>query len=224
MAERGSPRGTLWTDSATRRACHVASALSVLAACAHGASDPTTDAPFRFEVTNALIAPVTVSIDGAPLAILSSGKQTLITARPDAQWLTWTSAKPAGPDGAEIPDQIGEVRVAVAGINGALQIRNVVDDQVYITASLFNTTPARVTIGVFDGVTVWCAGVLPGVSAQGVRGFVQIGYYRLSAATEIRAYRDSAHCTGVYTAWPSAAIKAFEPNSGLVVLTLDAAP
>lgn len=197
----------------------------MVASCGRDASGPNTDdLPIRFEVTNALIAPVTVSIDGTPLAILSSGKQTLIAAPPKAQWLTWRSAKPAGPDGAEIPDQIGEVRIPISGINGALDIRNVVDDQIYITASVFNTTPARVTLGVFDGAAVWCAGVLPGVSSQGVRGFVQIGYYRLSAATELRAYRDPAQCTGTYAAWPSAALKNFEPNSGLLVLTLDTAP
>lgn len=197
----------------------------VASACGGGVSGPATDAfPIRFQVTNALIAPVTVSIDGSPYAILSNGKATSITVPPRALWLSWTSAKPAGPDGAPIPDQIGEVKIAVSGINGALEIANVIDDQTYITARVFNATKSQVTIGVTDGTTLYCAGVVPAQTADGVNGFVQIGYYRLLATTEVRAYRDPANCTGPYLAWPSSQLAGFALKSGLLTLRLESSP
>ena len=82
---------------------YVAAALALLAtACGGGTAEPPTDFPIRFQVTNALIAPVTVSVDGTTYAILTNGKGTSITVPAKAQWLTWTSAKPAGPDGAHV--------------------------------------------------------------------------------------------------------------------------
>lgn len=197
----------------------------VLAACTD-ARDTTGpgDFPIRFQVTNDLVAPVTVRIDGMPVAILSSGKGTALTVSSSAQWLTWTSAKPAGADGVPIPDHIGEVTIPVSGINGLLEIRNVIADQTYVTARIFNATRAQVSIGVFDGSDVACAGVLPAATSGGASGLVQIGYYRLLPATEVRAYRDGSHCSGPYVAWPGPSLKGYAPNSGLVFLTLDTAP
>ena len=204
---------------------YVAAALALLAtACGGGTAEPPTDFPIRFQVTNALIAPVTVSVDGTTYAILTNGKGTSITVPAKAQWLTWTSAKPAGPDGAPIPDQLGEVRIPMSGINGSLEIGNVVDDQTYITARVFNSTKSQVSIGVADGTTIYCAGIVPAATADGVSGFVQIGYYRLAPSTEVRAYRDASRCTGPYFAWPSADLAAFMAKSGLVTLVLQSAP
>ncbi|HSQ28892.1 MAG TPA: hypothetical protein VLN49_03530 [Gemmatimonadaceae bacterium] len=199
--------------------------VALLAACT-GARDTTGpgDYPIRFQVTNDLVAPVTVRIDGTPVAILSSGKGTALTVSSSAQWLTWTSAKPAGADGVAIPDHIGEVKIPVSGISGSLEIRNVIADQTYVTARIFNATRAQVLIGVFDGSEVACAGVLPAATSDGTSGLVQIGYYRLVPATEVRAYRDGSRCSGPYVAWPGSTLKAYAANSGLVFLTLDAAP
>ena len=194
------------------------------AACNSSSAIPeTTDFPVRFLVSNELIAPVTISIDGTTYSILTSGKDIGLTVSSRAQWLTWTSAKPAGSDGAAIPDDIGEVRVPISGINGALEIRNVINDQTYVTARIFNTTNAPALIGVSDGVTVSCAGVLP-AAADSVKGFVQIGYYRLLPATEVRAYRAASRCSGPYVAWPSSQLAAFTARSGLVTLLLESAP
>jgi hypothetical protein len=205
--------------------CLAGALAAAPAACGSGTSGlAPDDYPIRFEVSNALIAPVTVSVDGTPYAILSNGKATLITAPSGAQWLTWTSAKPAGPDGQAIPDQIGEVRIPVSGINGSLEIANVIDDQTYITARVFNATSAQVSIGVTDGTTLYCAGVVPAASTDGVRGFVQIGYYRLLPSTEVRAYHDAASCTGRYSAWRSSQLMGFAAKSGLLTLVLDSAP
>lgn len=206
--------------------CRLVAVLAVLvSACENGTSGPAAnDYPIRFQVTNALIAPVTVSVDGTTYAILSSGKGTLITVPSNAQWLTWTSAKPAGPDGTAIPDQIGAVTIPVSGINGSLEIANVIGDQTYITARVFNATSAQVSIGVTDGTSLYCAGVVPPASSDGVKGFVQIGYYRLVAATEVRAYRDPARCTGSFAAWPSSELTKYAAKSGLLTLLLDAAP
>ena len=201
------------------------SMVVLAAACGRGAGGPAAaDFPIHFQVTNALIAPVTVSVDGTAYAILSSGKATSITVRSTAQWLTWTSAKPAGPDGAPIADQIGEVRIPVSGINGSLEIANVIDDQTYITARLFNATKAQVSIGVTDGSASYCAGVLPAATSDGVSGFVQIGYYRLVASTEVRAYHDPTQCTGPYVAWRSSELAGFAAKSGLLSLLLQNAP
>jgi len=211
---------------ASRLARVLAGVLALVpAACAREIADPAAgDVPIHFQVSNALIAPVTVSVDGTPYAILTSGKATSITVPGNAQWLTWTSAKPAGPDGAPIPDQIGEVKVSISGINGALEIANVIDDQTYITARVFNATNVQVAIGVTDGSNLYCAGVVPAGSADGVKGFVQIGYYRLLPSTEVRAYRDALRCTGPYLAWPSSQLTAFTAKSGLLTLLLESAP
>lgn len=199
--------------------------VPLLASCA-GARDATGpgDFPIRFQVTNDLVAPVTVKIDGTPVAILSSGKGTGLTVSSSAQWLTWTSAKPAGADGVPIPDNIGEVKIPVSGISGALEIRNVIADQTYVTARIFNATKSQVSIGVFDGSEVACAGVLPAATSDGATGFVQIGYYRLLPATELRAFRDGSRCSGPYVVWPGSTLKGYAANSGLVLLTLDTAP
>jgi hypothetical protein len=199
--------------------------VALLVSCAR-AGDTTGPGVFliHFQVTNDLIAPVTVAIDGTPVAILSSGKGAPLTVSSSAQWLTWTSAKPAGADGVPIPDHIGEVKIPVSGIGGVLEIRNVIADQTYFTARIFNATRTQVSIGVFDGSEVACAGVLPAATSNGANGLVQIGYYRLLPATELRAYRDGARCDGPYAAWPTSTLKAYAANSGLVLLTLNAAP
>ena len=218
-----------WGSSAARARRfrgYLESAFAVAAtACGSGTSATAADDfPIQFQVSNALVAPVTVSIDGTPYAILSSGKQTSITVPSKAQWLTWTSAKPAGPDGAPIPDQLGEVRIAMSGINGSLEIANVIDDQTYITARVFNSTASRVSIGVTDGTTLYCAGVVPAATPDGVNGFVQIGYYRLLPTTEVRAYRDGSGCSGPYVPWPPSQLTGFAAKSGLLTLVLQSAP
>ena len=178
--------------------------------------------PATFVVSNSLIAPVTLSIDGTPYAILGGSSSASLTVPSKIQWLTWTSAKPKDADGNRIPDDIGEVRVAVAGINRELNIMNVIGDQPYFTARIHNDTPQAVSIGVFNGQSVACAAVLPG-AANGMTGFVLIGYYRLLVATEVRAYRDVG-CNGPYTVWPRSELAAAEPNSGVVSLILEQAP
>jgi hypothetical protein len=200
----------------------LATALLVVA-CSDGATSVQGDFVERFLVSNALIAPVTVSIDGTAYAILTSGKSTQLAVSSRAQWLTWTSAKPAGPDGQPFVDDIGEVKIPISGINGALEISNMIGDQTYITARVLNLTATQVSIGVYDGNLVSCAGVLPGATAS-ANGFVQIGYYRLSTVTEVRAYRDGSRCTGPYTSWPSAQLAGFAPKSGLLTLSLSLAP
>ena len=178
---------------------------------------PPSDYNVMFIATNNLVAPVTIRVDGSPYAILSKGTSTGLTLSSRAR-VTWTSAKPADVNGQMIPDQIGEVNVAVTAIHGVLDITNVIDDQTYITASIFNHTASPVSIGVFDGISVSCASQLPGAS-QSTSGFTQTGYYRLVASTQFRAYR-TANCTGDYIAWPSSELAAFEPKSGRVILTL----
>ena len=188
---------------------------------------PTTLAPaayqVQFLVANELVAPVTITIDGEPYAILQGGRSTSLTVLSSRQWLTWVSAKPMDARGVPIPDDIGDVRMSIAGIRGTLEISNIIQDQTYVTARIFNASTSPVSIGVFDGSTVSCASALPG-AAGAVLGFTQIGYYRLLPATEIRAYRDPSRCTGTYVAWSPAQLQEFVPRSGLLTLLLDAAP
>ena len=198
--------------------------LALVAACggAGDASDPVA-VPVRLIVSNNLVAPVTMSVDGIPQLGLPSGKSSGLTVSSTAQWLTWTSAKPMDSEGRPIPDDIGEVRIAVAAISHELEINNVIDNQPYITASIFNHTMAAVSIGVHDGLHVSCAAALP--AASDVRsGFTRIGYYRLLPETEVRAYRDPRNCSGPYLSWPSSELRSFEAKSGLIVLSLDNAP
>jgi len=175
----------------------------------------------RFVATNDLLAPVTILVDGAPYAILSNGKSTGLNLSSRVH-LTWTSAKPADARGQPIPDQIGEVNVTITAINGVLEITNVIDDQTYITASIFNHTASPVSIGVFDGSAVSCASQLPAASQNAV-GFTQTGYYRLTPATEFRAYA-TPDCTGPYSPWPSSQLAGFEAKSGVVTLSLTSPP
>ena len=173
-------------------------------------------------VTNNLIAPVSISVDGTPHAILWNGQTTALAVSRTAQWLTWQSAKPMDAQGRVIPDDIGDIRVPVAAIRGVLEINNVINDQTYVTASIFNNTSAGVSIGVYDGSSVSCASELPAKS-DNASGFTQIGYYKLLASTEIRAYRESG-CSGPFLSWSHAQLQEFESKSGLLRLTLDSAP
>jgi len=205
-------------------------AAAILFALAAGCkADPPTatarpgDFVVRFQVVNALLAPITVAIDDTVAAILSNGKSSGLAVSPTAQWLSWTSAKPTDSTGVPIPDDIGEVKVRVSGIGSVLEITNIINDVTYVTPQFFNLTTSRVSIGVYDGSTVSCASVLLPASGT-VSGFTKLGYYRLLQATEIRAYRDPSRCTGPYVSWGSSQLASFSPKSGLVTLTLTAAP
>jgi hypothetical protein len=217
-------------DSTTRHHLHaylrrLIVPLAVLAAaCGSDGTAAPREFPLRLIVSNNLIAPVTVSIDGIPSLGLSSGGSSELTVSSTAQWLTWISAKPLDAQGRLIPDDIAEVKLAVLGINRVLEINNVIGDQTYITARVFNYTSAAVSIGVYDGSSVSCASELPGAPDAVTTGFTQIGYYRLLPATEVRAYRDPSHCTGPYLAWPSSELKGFGAKSGLLFLSLRTAP
>lgn len=197
---------------------------ALVAGCQGVDNTPTPPGSARatFTVANMLIAPVTLSIDSVPYAIIDGGATASLTVPASTQWLTWTSAKPKDADGNRIPDDIGVVRVAVAGINRELDIANVIDDQPYFTARIFNDTPAAVSIGVYNGQSVACAAELPG-AANGIAGFVLIGYYRLLTTTEVRAFREPG-CTGPYSSWSRSALASMEPNSGVVSLNLESTP
>lgn len=196
--------------------------LACALACA-GADDPSApdEFPVSFVVTNKLVAPVTIAIDGMPYLGLKAGSSSSLTVPSTAQWLTWNSAKPMDGASQPIPDDIGDVTVAIGGINRALEISNVIADQTYITVEFFNTTGASVSIGVYDGISVSCAGRLP--AASNVSGYTRIGYYRLKPETEIRAYRDGG-CGGAYVAWTPEQLQRYTSKSGLLALTLETPP
>jgi hypothetical protein len=177
----------------------------------------------RFVVTNRLLAPVTIAIDDTISLILSNGSSSGLTVSSKAVWLEWTSAKPADSRGLAIPDDIGQVRLPLTGIGVTLEITNVINDATYITASVFNETMSQAVIGVFDGVHVACVSQLRAKSGV-VHGFTQTGYYHLTPATELRAYRDGSDCTGSYIAWPKSQLADFEAKSGLITLSLTSPP
>ena len=179
--------------------------------------------PLRFIVSNSLVAPVTVSVDGVPQLGLQAGKSSGLTVQSTAKFLTWSSAKTMDSEGRVIPDDIGEVQIAVASVNHEVEISNVIGNQPYITAGIFNHTTAPVSIGVYDGVSVSCAAALPAALPER-SGFTQIGYYRLLPTTEVRAYRAPTNCTGPYLTWPSSLLRGYSDKSGLLALSLDSAP
>lgn len=202
-------------------------ALALFAGCggdSTGVTDnPATTGVVRFVVSNQLAAPVAISVDDTVALILISGASGGLAVSPSAQWLTWTSSKPTDSTGTPIPDDISAVRLPISGLRSGLELTNVINDTTYVTAGIFNPTSARVSLGVFDGSTVTCAGVLRATTA-GIPGFTKIGYYRLLPRTEIRAYRDESHCTGPYLLWTSAQLAQFTPKSGLITLTLTSPP
>lgn len=208
--------------------CRLAATILLVSVAGCKADPPTASGGtgnfvVRFQVVNALLAPVTIAIDDTAYAILSNGKSIGLAVSPKAQWLTWTSSKPTDSTGVPILDDIGQVRVRVSGIGSVLEITNIINDVTYVTPQFFNLTSARVSLGVYDGSTVSCASVLLAASGT-VNGFTKLGYYRLLPSTEIRAYRDGSHCTGPYVSWASSQLAGFSPKSGLVTLTLTAAP
>lgn len=207
----------------SRQLCFGMGTFALVAACSgDSAFVPTPTGPVTFRAANDLIAPVTVKVDGQPYLILSSGRSTQVTLPANTR-LTWTSAKPADAQGQMIPDEIGEQAVDVSSITGALEITNVIGSQTYFTARIFNFTNTRVSIGVYEGSTLWCAALLPEATSGGP-GFTLIGYYRLLAATELRAYTASANCTGAYVPWPSSQLTGLQAKSGLLTLSLEPPP
>jgi hypothetical protein len=198
-------------------------ALAALAACRGDAITPAAEASrLSFVVSNALVAPVTLAVDGAPALILSAGRSGTLTVAPTAR-VTWTAAKPTDASGRPIPDDVGEVRLPVPTASATVEIVNVIDGRPYVTASIFNHTPVAVSIAVWNGAALTCAAPLPAAS-DSASGFVRIGYYQLQPATEVRAYRGPAGCTGSYSSWPASRLANYAAKSGLVTLTLDAAP
>ena len=192
----------------------------VLGACGgDGGVAAPNDGAISFIAANELIAPVTITVNGSPYAILGSGRSMQLTLPANTR-LLWTSAKPADAFGNKIDDQVGEITVAVAAINGTLEFTNVIENQTYFTARLFNFTNIRVSIGVFDGSKVWCAAVLPEQSPT-APGFVLIGYYKLLPTTEVRAYSTATDCTGPYVPWPGAQLTDLQAKSGLLTLSLE---
>ena len=205
------------------RVAAVLQAIAVLGACSgdgNGMSGPN-DGLVTFNVANDLIAPVTITVGGSPYAIVNSGRSMQLTLPANTR-LLWTSAKPADALGNKIDDQVGDIAVAVAAINGTLEFTNVIENQTYFTARLFNFTNTRVSIGVFDGSKVWCAAVLPEQSPT-APGFVLIGYYKLLPTTEVRAYTTAGDCTGAYVSWPGAQLTDLQAKSGLLTLSLEPA-
>lgn len=205
------------------RAVGALAALALVAGCGDPPPAPTGAIPIRFIATNALAAPVTIAVDGVPLATLTTGRSTGMTVSPRSQLLTWTSAKPTDSEGVPIPDDIGVVEIPVGSLSSTLEIGNVIGSDVYVTAELYNLTTTRVSIGVWDGTSVACAAALPGMSGV-VAGYTRTGYYKLGRATEMRAYSDPANCTGRYVAWPRSELTRFAEKSGLVELVLESAP
>lgn len=207
----------------------VAAALAVvlvapIVGCDGGRTTSAPDvSPLRFLLTNHLVAPVEVSVDGVPAIGLKGGASAGITVPSTARSLTWTSAKPTDAEGHPIPDDLGEVKIAVGGIGLTLDIENVIGNNTYITARIFNHTSAAVSIGFQNGTVTSCAAALPASTATSTY-FTQTGYYRLLPTTEIRAFRDPAHCSGPWVAWAPAELRAFSARSGALVLSLDRAP
>ena len=195
--------------------------LPIVACAAGGDSMAPSEFTVQFTATNDLLAPVTFLVDGSPYAILSTGRSTGLSLSSKAH-VTWVSAKPADSRGQPIPDEIGEVSVSVAAINGVLEITNVINDQTYITASIYNYATIPASIGVYDGTMVSCASQVPGATPT-TAGFTQTGYYRLTAKTEFRAY-GTPDCSGVYIAWTQSELANFQAKSGRVTLALSASP
>lgn len=201
-----------------------AALFMALAACGK-ARDATGlgEFPVRVNVVNNLIAPISISVDGVPIVGLQGGASSGVTVSSASKVLMWTSAKPVDTEGRLIADDIGEVKVAVATLGVVLEIGNVIENQVYITARIFNSTDVPAAIGVTDGVSMSCGVPLPR-ARNGISGYTQTGYYRLLPSTEIRAYRDPTQCSGPYTPWPASELRAFRPSSGLIFLTLNSPP
>src|SRR5258708_35162030 len=79
----------------------------------------------RFSLSNQLLAPVTLSVDGEPHVSLLGGGSANVAVPSTARWLSWTSAKPAGADRVPISHDLREVKVSVAGLSTATEISNV---------------------------------------------------------------------------------------------------
>lgn len=197
--------------------------VAPIGGCDGARATSTAAVPLRFLITNHLLAPVQVSVDGAPAIGLNSGASGGITVPSTAWSLTWTSAKPTDAEGHPIPDDIGEVKIAVAAIGPTLDISNVVGDDTYITVRILNHTSTPASIGFQNGTVTSCAAALP-ASTESRTNFTQTGYYRLLPTTEIRAFRDPIRCSGPWVAWTPTELRAYSARSGSLVLSLERAP
>jgi len=215
--------------SVTRAALHRprhfgALCLALVVACD---GSKTTGAPeefqVQFEVLNYLVAPVHIAVDGTPYMSLFGGTMSTIIVSSRAERVSWISAKPTDENNVPIPDDIVVQERPVAGIDKKLEITNVIGDHTYVSARIFNDTPVPVSIGVFDGTKVICASKLPASTAS-TRKFTQVGYYRLLAETELRAYSDPSNCTGSYVAWPNSVLRNYQEKTGALLLTLNSPP
>lgn len=122
-------------------------------------------------------------------------------------------------DGSEEIDDLGGQSILVAA-GATVEITNTFNGITFISPSIDNTTASSATIGVFDGVSVRCIGTMA------ANAIAKWGYYRVTSATQLRAYRAGSSCTGPYRFWDAASLTGavFLAKTGVALLELDIAP
>jgi subtilase family serine protease len=191
----------------------------------------SANAAVTLQVTNYLIYPVNISVNGSLVgSIKASGTDSLTILAPPTLQVSFELARPS-PFGLPLGDPMVGYYNTISNPAGtyAFKINNQIGNQFYFAPFVTNTTSARVLMDVNAGLSAEnkCFCVAPAGSSN-----VTFGYYRLYTNSNVRVYRDGSNYTGPFEFWgndPSVAPNGnFDPSvatdTGILRLTLNTAP
>jgi hypothetical protein len=205
-----------------RASSKVAFAIATIAVASCGKHDSTAPLPEKdilitFNLAAAELS-LAVSVDGSFYGSVLSTEPTEFQLPGGSQTLTYTIAKAPFFQGPEQPDIIGAT-TSVTLSGSRYTINNVINGVTYIDPFIQNNFGATAYVGIFRGGAVTCIAPMP----VGILFGQNLGFWRLTADTELRAYQ-SLGCTGSYHTWTNAQLSQFDPDYGLVNLTLTSIP
>lgn len=184
-----------------------------------GCSESTPPGPpFTVSFDSFLQVPVTIAANGVHQTIPATGEASIVLPGGTTE-VSVLGENFKYTNGEDEVDDLSVSFVLVAP-DATIQITSTFGAVEYVAPHIDNQTGAAIAVGVFDGSTVKCIG------GQGSGSVVQYGYYRLTAATEVRTYQTGTGCTGHYLLWSSSAVKSsiFLPKTGVALLTATTAP
>jgi hypothetical protein len=159
-----------------------------------------------------------ISVDGFTYGTVSTNQPITLQVPNGSKSLTYViTNSPIGTIQDVQPDIIAASGSASV-IGSGITINNVISGTTYFAPVIANNLGAVAYVGIFRAGTLSCLSpLLIGTAGK------DLGYWKLSADTEIRAYQ-SLGCSGSYHSWNSTQLSAFTPNSGVILLSLTSIP
>jgi hypothetical protein len=159
-----------------------------------------------------------LSVDGFNYGTVSTNQPITLQVPSGSKSLTYViTNSPLGTIQDVQPDIIAATG-SVAVVGSAITINNVISGTTYIAPVIANNLGSVAYIGIFCSGSLTCLTPLL-VGAAGK----DLGYWRLTADTELRAYQ-SVGCGGSFHTWNSTQLSAFAVNTGLISLSLTSIP